>query len=541
MKTQKKYDAPLCKAELMKQIVEVRYTDLEEEKRLCKELLSIAEPEQDTYACAFANVYLLDSFLALGDYANCDFYLTRASFLCKEHGYDELFLTLCNCAGLYYQKLNDEQTALQYYLDGLRLAKPLGYYETESKLLNNIGIGFGDREDWATAAEYFAKAFAAIKPHLADGNSSWAISYLNNYAEACRKMGNIQLSAEALAQCEEIGNLGLYQRLRLACGRCSHYAYLKEKEHFDDMLAETLRLGLLRFENKFFVCDMCLGLLDNTLDFADQARAQMLLGTLEKEAPGASLALRYRIQCKKIRYLELFGKPEELNAAYEKYYKIDKEMMVTDDQARAKSMLSRIQLAGLQQKREAMFRENRELESATQLDELTGLYNRRYFNKLVSKTAQSNTFLTLGFVMLDVDYFKQYNDYYGHFQGDDALRIVGAVLKQEAQEGIFVSRYGGDEFVCLCVDLQDDAVEAFASRMRRGLVNRRIPHEKSPCSKWLTLSIGYCNERTGPNTDIGQLLQMADQALYLVKQAGRNGYARKRLTDVGIAEALGKP
>ena len=123
----------------MQQILKARHTDLEEEKRLCKELLSVSEAEQYYYGSAFANVYLMDSQLSMGEYTSCDFYLLRAVFLCREYGYDDLMLVLCNNAGLYYQKLNDDQTALSYLLEGKKLAEKLGDITMLGKLYNNIG------------------------------------------------------------------------------------------------------------------------------------------------------------------------------------------------------------------------------------------------------------------------------------------------------------------------------------------------------------------------------------------------------------------
>lgn len=126
MENDKNNKSSLPEARLMQQILKARHTDLEEEKRLCKELLSVSEAEQYYYGSAFANVYLMDSQLSMGEYTSCDFYLLRAVFLCREYGYDDLMLVLCNNAGLYYQKLNDDQTALSYLLEGKKLAEKLG-------------------------------------------------------------------------------------------------------------------------------------------------------------------------------------------------------------------------------------------------------------------------------------------------------------------------------------------------------------------------------------------------------------------------------
>ena len=520
----------MYKAELMKRILEVRYTDLDEERNLCKRLLEVAEPEQDTYGCAFANVYMTDSLLALGEYSSCNFYLVRAIFLCREHGYDDLLLMLCNFAGLYYTKLSDEQSALQYYLEGLKLARRVQDWDTESKLLNNIGIGFGGREDCRTAKEYFTHAYEAAE--RSSGTSANMISYLCNLAEMCESSGDLPGAQQALQRCDALNPKGQYNQIRLSCAWCNYYAVAGETEKSMRKEEHLHELGFLEFENKFFVYDMCIGICETMLNMKDNERAMRYMKILDSVKEEVALLMRFQIQNLKIRFLEQYGNEQQLDLAYREYYETQQQMDAMDDQARTQSMLSKIQLTRVQMEREAMRRENSELESVGQLDELTGLYNRRYFNKLISKTVQGQNLYTMGFIMLDVDYFKQYNDHYGHFMGDTALKAVAEVLSQFAVDGIYASRYGGDEYVCFCVNMPDEAVNTYVEQVDGEMRRRQIHHEKSGCSEWLTLSIGYCNEPVGQTITADELLHLADQALYQVKQSGRAGYARKYLNQV---------
>lgn len=174
-----------------------------------------------------------------------------------------------------------------------------------------------------------------------------------------------------------------------------------------------------------------------------------------------------------------------------------------------------------------MRREAQELETAGHLDELTGLYNRRYFNKMVSKAVQNQKITHLGIIMIDVDYFKQYNDYYGHFMGDGALKAVAKVLASYAEADISVSRYGGDEFVCLCQNISDDEVDQYVDAVYTEMKKRNIPHQKSKCSDRVSLSIGYWSGVVGERKLTETMIQWADEALYKAKEDGRNCYRRK--------------
>lgn len=517
-------------SELMQRILEIRYTDIEEEKRLCKQLLDVSEVKQYHYGSAFANVYLVDSHLALGEYSSCDFYLSRASVLCKEYGFDDLMLMLNNVAGLYYQRLNDDQTALVYFLAGKSLAQKLGNHSMLCKIYINIGYSFAIRGDWETGRSYFESAYTAIEFELAEGNITEAVSALSNLAEACIYFGDAEGARQALERCEELSEDTIYNRVRLGSSWCSYYAMIQDLDQCIKKADEIMESDLINVGDQFFIYDMLEGVCMTMLSLGDQHRARQLLELLQKSEYEASLFLQYRILCLEIRYLQQYGEGKQLEQAYRQYYEIVKKVTVIEDSTRAQSMLSKIQINQTLQERETMRRQQEELESASQLDELTGLYNRRYFNKLVTKLIGRADVKSIGFMMLDVDYFKQYNDYYGHFKGDAALRAVAKQLSCHAEEGIYASRYGGDEFVCVFLNLEDPQVEAYAKRIMDGLNQEHILHKMHPDSEILTVSIGYCNEAFHDAMEIEKLLNLADEALYHVKKNNRNGCARKRIS-----------
>lgn len=519
----------LRRADLMDKIIDIRYVDLMQERDYCEQLLELSEMESDTYGIAFASVYLLDSYLALGEFRKCSQPLIRGRFLCEKHGYTTLHLVLCNCAGLYYLKLNDEQTALQYYLDGLRIAREKKDYVMQSKLLNNIGFGFGGREDWESAKTYFQMSYETIAPYVNESNSGAATSALCNMAEAANVLGDARTSKRALELCEKIEDSGphsLHKHIRLGCAWCSYYTMLGDREHYIAVLDELLKIDLLKYENRYFICDMLEGLCSNMMTIGDQPRCMMFLKMLEELEPEVSKVNSYHIQCLRIQYYQHYFDQEKLDMAYKRFYEVEKELSKTDSQARAQSMLSKIELSNALEEQETIYRENRQLKSDSQLDGLTGLYNRRYFNKLISKVMQNQKLETMGIIMIDIDYFKGYNDYYGHQAGDDALKTVAAILNEQAPGGLFASRFGGDEFVCLCVNLKDEQIEQYLDDVRQRVQEENIPYAGSQGENRITLSIGYCNELLKGDIDTAKLLRFADQALYQVKKAGRNEVAK---------------
>lgn len=513
---------------LIKRILEVRYTDLEEEKKLCARLLEESEAKQYVYGMAFAYVYLLDSHLALGEYGSCDFFLMQASNLCWKYGFDDLMMMLCNYAGLYYQKRNDDQAALNYFLKGKKLSDKLDDMGQSSKFYNNIGYAMAFRKDWKTAKAYFQRAYDVIKGELTQENIPIAVSSLTNLAEVCENVGDDQGARKALERCEELSEDSLYSRIRLGCSWCAYYAMIGDGEKCAQQADQLIAMDLSSVEDQFFVCDMVEGLCNNMLAIGDRKRSKQVIDMIDKMAYNESLSLQFRVQCLKIRYWEQYDETEGLIGAFETYYRIAQEIAALEDEMLVQSLRIKVKMNQAKMEHNFVKLQNQELENQSQLDKLTGLYNRRYFNKMVSKVVNNDRVKTVGFIMVDVDYFKQYNDCYGHVRGDDVLKAVAQVLSSNSNGECYVSRYGGDEFVCLCVNLQDGEVEQYIQSVLNDLKSRHIPHEKHMSSEIVTISMGYSNETIEPGVESDELLELADRALYLVKNGHKNGYARKK-------------
>lgn len=516
----------LREMDLMDKILGTRYSDLEEKKELCLQLLDLAEGEQHTYGIAFANVYLMESSLALGESDNCDVYLSRAVYLCRENGFDDLLLTICDLGGMYYLKLNDEQAALEYFLEGLKIARSLNDFGMSSKLNNNIGLAFGGRGGWSTAKHFFDKAYREMRISLKNENDEMITSYVVNLSECYKEMGDIEKEKEALDILKGLPVRDLYTKIRIACGWCSYYVMCEDRKKAIEKLQEVLALGIQEYENTYFVQDVLVCIAENMLQIKEYGWMGRVLTMLDQLGKDVPLIVQYRIQRLRIQYLKANAEENKLAEAYKQYHKIVEEMGIMDSQIRGQSMLSRIQLEQSLKDRESIKTEKKALENASQMDELTRVYNRRYLNKLISKAIQNNTLDTIGIVMVDVDYFKQYNDTYGHFQGDKALKTVASILKNHTMEGIHAGRYGGDEFVAACINVSDEKVDSYVAAVYQGLKEANVVHAESKCSERLTISMGYCNIKAKNTEDVNHALQLADDALYKVKQAGRNGFQK---------------
>lgn len=168
--------------------------------------------------------------------------------------------------------------------------------------------------------------------------------------------------------------------------------------------------------------------------------------------------------------------------------------------------------------------ENRRLLRDASQDELTGIPNRRLFNRTLVREVrrQSRTTSAMAMLMVDVDNFKQYNDQYGHLPGDQCLKQVAAALKRTLRrDSDLVARFGGEEFVILLPMTDCEGAERIARDVLVAIRTLAIPHAFSP-SGILTISIGVACWPNGIPTDPKRLLLEADAALYRAKSAGRD-------------------
>lgn len=160
-------------------------------------------------------------------------------------------------------------------------------------------------------------------------------------------------------------------------------------------------------------------------------------------------------------------------------------------------------------------------------DSLTGLSNRRFFDNALQieflRHKRSGSPLSL--IMMDVDYFKKYNDYYGHLAGDDCLRQIARTLKAVVERAPdIVVRYGGEEFVVILPDTNSQGTAALAGRIGEAVLGLALPHAQSDIAEFVTISLGIATAADHDLTDGAQLVALADQALYQAKKNGRNRY-----------------
>ena len=163
---------------------------------------------------------------------------------------------------------------------------------------------------------------------------------------------------------------------------------------------------------------------------------------------------------------------------------------------------------------------NSKLKELSIMDPLTKVYNRGYLNETLKIACERKKQVT--FIMIDIDYFKLYNDNYGHINGDKALIEVAKIIKSVFEDDM-VFRYGGEEFSVISYKTIDELIK-YLDELRLELYNKNIKHEYSEASDRITLSIGLSSSILYNDNDLLELTKSADENLYKVKKQGRNRY-----------------
>ncbi|NRD72529.1 diguanylate cyclase [Shewanella sp. VB17] len=171
------------------------------------------------------------------------------------------------------------------------------------------------------------------------------------------------------------------------------------------------------------------------------------------------------------------------------------------------------------------------LEQLALIDALTEIYNRRFYElnvrKVWNESIRNNTQVSIA--MIDIDFFKSYNDEYGHLKGDDALRLVANHIKKQLKRPHdIIARYGGEEFAVILPNTDANSAERLLIEICISIENLQILHNSSSISHYLTISIGGASIIPIPNMEHNSFLGIVDEHLYQAKAQGRNRVCWKK-------------
>lgn len=497
-------------------------------RKLSKNLLALALEKKDTYAAAFAYLHLSKSALGLGDFHRALHYAWKGVDLQQKYQYENLLLVQYNVLGILISSQGDEQYALQYYQQVMVLAAKKNEYLRLSITSNNIGILFAELKDYNTALEYFRTSLRynkMIKDKAQKKIFPIEIIYIN-LASSYFFKGKYQTALRCLDRCSRHSeHMTPIIKANLECIRAQTFAKLGDTETACRCAATVndCYISSMPFYEAFTAYSE---LAEMFINLGKYEEAKTFLDHCSSFSGLDELPTRQLDLCRNyIRYYTALNDQEQLNYYYMQYHLWQEKQNAVFNSVRVSSLKTRVYLEKMEAEHNSIQEENSTLFDLSQKDELTGLFNRHGLTLLIdtvfAQAARNQQ--TFGLILLDCDYFKEYNDTYGHLAGDQCLHGLAGILQETAADRGYAVRYGGDEFCLLFVGMDDPTMNRLSEQLCDKVRRLNITHPDFVLRE-ITVSLGVINCVPPAASQFFDFLHTADLMLYETKHASRNGY-----------------
>lgn len=493
---------------LVQDIRRLQYDDIDEMYRKCLRLKELAIEQGDDYTLCLASNYMIDYYYSCKTQQETIKLANEVLAMNIEKGYPDLLMQVYNLYAIAICN-NDYSLATGYYLKGLKIAEELNDDLMIAKFNCNLGDVFVHLERPDLAEPYFLKSLQQLQNFSNDSTEYKAIRFVLCYLiitycekRELQKAVSLMKDNQYLFENQKDDPLDqLWTALKAVI--CYEYNQKELALEYIDCLLNYEIHGFRANEVMYLIHHM---LLKITFAIKDKERILCIYHLLEKNDFGKT-GIRFQIEMleMKIQYCQIFQIADELPDLYAQYYCLMQQNKKESTGFCLNSVLYKIELFKEKE-------EKKDIAKLAQLDELTRIYNRRYFHYKYSEV--KNKCRLLGVIIFDLDHFKQHNDQLGHLNGDMILRDFAKTLQQD-NENIIGCRFGGDEFICICIDCDERAIISFIEHVYSSF--EMLAHQG------ITISCGYYNTF---NQCLSKevLIDNADYYLYFVKKNGKNGY-----------------
>lgn len=464
----------------------------------------------DEFECLKTQTYCLDMLSKPEDALPIGL---RANQLAEQIGDKYRIGLIQSLLGRIYWHIDDYPTAMDYYLNALKLVQTEHHPDLEISLINGLGMVQYGLENYNESLGYFKacleKANADDLTGRADANNN--IGYVLHMLGRDREA--VEYAAAALTLFNQMGAyVGKLHTLH-SLGAI-HFA-LRNYDQAMTFLQEGLELS--RKNNS--------QLLELTY-VSEISRIHQVRGNFDESEEELLLALQIAEKINSLtnisliheRLIEIYKRKQDYKSAldhFEAFHAAYKKIFNDKSDRRIKNLeiLNQVENA---RKQAELYRE------LAGTDSLTSLVNRRHFLEIAEVAIQHVKINKdqLAIIMLDIDHFKNVNDQYGHKAGDEVLSTVAASIKKSLRGADVAGRYGGEEFVVLVSGASADQSLKIADRIRRAVAQQaiQINHVNVP----VTISLGVVSINPDRVLPVDELINCADQAMYMAKQQGRN-------------------
>ncbi len=522
--TERKYDETV--SQLLQAVRQFKTVDNMSVKETAQALLALGESLHDVYLQGVANYALcIDCYLMSGRIEEVYELAQRGIELQKLAGDSDTLTRSYIIMGVVFGMHGSHSLAMDYYMTALQYSSDSSDPEWyRGVIMTDIAISYHDAHANDAALAMMLEAIELTKGRTDSPN------YVNNVITQNALCGHWYLdTANDIEKAQE--HLKAAQDLYAREGDpgdvsslfgvpCLELHIAMHKKQFDAVGRLATQL-VSYLETTYINADMVSnveGLMNLLLKIQNFALAGKLIEVIERSMGKEAEIMMIPLMRLKVEYYKASGMIEMAQKTALECYEIVRKMQEEDFKASQISMNARMDL-------ERINIENRKLRHSAETDPLTGLPNRyslnRYSDELFELCYREKK--SLAVEILDIDFFKEYNDTYGHLAGDECLRCIGEAVKQLCNESpsLFAARYGGDEIVMLYENMTDEEITSYAQKLAALVREKEIAHTGSKISPYVTVSQGIFNAVPRDKMRLWDIMSGADQALYHVKRNGK--------------------
>ncbi|MBO5564050.1 MAG: GGDEF domain-containing protein [Lachnospiraceae bacterium] len=450
----------------------------------------------------------------------------------------ELLARTYNFVGIDAVNFGSYDVAYNYYMTALRICEDLPNALVPGIVNSNLGQMFNEMGRYELARKHIREGLRIIKAHPEDGK------YYRNLVNMHFQDGMISLAMNRIADVEKTmhvigklmeeyddfseGDLSLplaFIKVRIALAK----GQKKEAEKLlDDLIAAV--------ENEETVYD-CLDDLFTLLRYLTEKKytkmADRIIQTIREKIENSDIAYVLLMFSEiLVSNYEAAGNTRMVVRELKRQHELTKRLRSDQKELHGFSIDLIRAISDLQEKQNRILKENAILQEQAFTDALTGIPNRHSMNRELALSYERafHEKKPLGVAFLDIDSFKEYNDTYGHKKGDECLKLIAGELSKLAEDpDIFCARYGGDEFIIVFENMDEESILQKARELADGIAAHKIKNKHTHVSDLVTISQGICYGVPREENKFWDYLETADRALYSAKRKGH-----RKEEDTGI-------
>ena len=511
----------------VQEVLDNRWTDTARVLEVCATMEQEAGQSKDAWLLGFAYYHSGEAHYVRNEVEPMFQDLAKAISYLEESSQWELIARSYNLMAISSISKGNASVAADYYLTGLDYCRKHEIHTVKSSIYLNLGYLYLDNQIYGEAQSYFEKACDDYYNTPEDKRSITTLTTIYTNLALCHmRCGRLEKAAEYIErlkkECQP--HFDDMDYVYVDCMRASYYHKIGDDIKRDQCIEDIQshigkKMALMDiFDDLYNFCWLLV-----EIDRMDVLKA--ICKQLEPVVESTKIAnLERKMLSLKMKYYNKLGQKEAyLQTAVQFYEKT--EIAEQESKSMIANMLYvRSALEHANEKRINLEQINQELMKKAETDPLTGLMNRYRFTDYSEKIVEScyEKRIPLAFEILDIDYFKQYNDHYGHQAGDECIKKVAGLIKKMQNDQVFCARYGGDEFIIIYSGLSTQQVYDKAKRFKEAVMKLGITHCESKVADIVTVSQGICYDVPEYGNKSWDFLHAADMLLYRVKKKKRN-------------------